>query len=232
MGRALALLAVVVLALGAAVAVAQGPPPITVTVHPKVIPDKAGTPAHPQGVRLDVRIDIGIPVNYNPPLVQEIDTWFPKGGLYNGGRYPTCSEQRLSAFGPFACPKAVMGHGTGVARADTNFTYPQITVVNGGQHKVFFYTVLNNPARVQSPVPGTIIKLSGRWSYELKVAIPKVLQIVAGVPIVLQSLHIVAGHGDWIATTYCPPSRKWDYYAVTHFTNGQQLATSGTVGCH
>ncbi len=230
MRRSLAIVAFL-LGLPAAVALAQGSPPITVTVYPKVIPNRAGTPAHPQGVHLDVRIKIGIPVNYEPPLVNTIDIWFPKGGLYNGNRYPTCTYARLNALGADACPTAVMGHGTGVARADTNLTYPHITVVNGGQHEVFFFTVLNNPARVQSPVPGIVTKLSGRWSYKLHVRIPRILQVVAGVPIVLQSLHISAGRGNWLATTYCPPSHRWAYHAVTRFNNGQTIVTDGTVGC-
>ena len=98
-----------------------------------------------------------------------------------------------------------MGRGTGVATADTNFTYPKITIVNGGQHKVFAYTILNNPARVQTPVIGTITKLSGRWSYKLHVVIPKVLQVVAGVPIVLHSLHLSpAGATGWRRRTARP----------------------------
>jgi hypothetical protein len=231
--RRLLALGPALLALSAGVALAQGSPPITVTVYPKVTPNKAGTPADPQGVQLDVRIKIAIPVNYEPPLVQQIDVWFPKGGLYNGDRYPTCSYETLNAFGPSACNRqSIMGHGGGVARADTQLTYPTITVVNGGQHTVFFFTVLNNPARVQSPVRGTITKLSGRWSYRLHVVIPRVLQVVAGVPIVLQTLHIAAGRGDWIATTSCPPSHRWDYHAVTQFNNGQTIVTNGYVGCH
>jgi hypothetical protein len=230
MRRALAL-AAAASAIFCTAALGQDSPPITVTVHPKVTPNTAGTPAHPRGVHIDVRIDIGIPEGYEPPLVQEIDVWFPRGGLYNGGRFPACTRLRLDAYGPNACPKAVMGFGSGVARADTSFTYPRITVVNGGAHEVFFYTILNNPARVQDPVPASVIKLSGRWSYELRVPIPRDLQIVAGVPIVLQTLHVAAGHGDWLATTYCPPSRDWAYHAVTHFDNGQTIATDGSVGC-
>jgi len=226
------LLATVLLALSAAVALAQSSPPITVTVYPKVTPNVSGTPAHPQGVHLDVRIKIGIPENYNPPLVKEIDVWFPRGGLYNGDKYPTCSVRTMDLSGPSACPAdSIMGHGSGVARADTTFTYPKITVVNGGQHEVYFYTVLNNPARVQEPVPGTVTKLSGRWSYKLHVVIPKNLQIVAGIPIVLQSLHISSGRGDWIATTSCPASREWDWQAIAIFDNGQTIQTHGAVGC-
>jgi hypothetical protein len=181
-------------AIAAGTALAQSSPPITITVNPTVTPNKAGTPAHPQGVHLDVRIKIGIPVGYDPPLVQTIDVWFPKGGRFNANHYPTCSVGTLDAFGPGRCnPESIMGHGTGVARADTTFSYPTITVVNGGPRIVYFYTILNNPARVQEPVIGHVSKLSGRWSYRLHVAIPKNLQIVAGIPLVLQSLHISAG---------------------------------------
>jgi hypothetical protein len=225
-------LAAVLTAVPVSLALAQSSPPITVKVYPKVTPNKAGTPAHPQGVKLDVRIEIGIPVNYEPPLVKEVDVWFPRGGLYNGDRYPTCSKHTLDALGPPGCAKdSIMGGGTGVARADTTFTYPKITIVNGGQHEVFFYTVLNNPARVQEPVVGTVTKLSGRWSYKLHTVIPKNLQVVAGVPIVLQSLHLTAGRGDWLATTSCPPDRKWHWRALTTFTNRQTINTSGDVGC-
>jgi hypothetical protein len=220
-----------VIALGAGVALADSPP-ITVTVHPTVTPNKAGTPAHPQGVHLDVRINIGIPEDYTPPLVQTVDVWFPNGGLFNPSHFPTCSVRVMDAFGPGKCPRtSIMGHGRGVARADQTFTYPTITIVNGGPHVVYFYTVLNNPARVQEPVPGQVTRLSGKWSYHLRVRIPKNLQIVAGVPIVLQSLHISAGRGDWLATTYCPPNHLWAYHALTSFDNRQTIVTDGTVGC-
>ena len=150
----------------------------------------------------------------------------------DGSRFPTCSYRRLNAAGPAACPsKSIMGHGGGVARADKTLTYPRITVVNGGARRVFAYTVLNNPARVQTPVIGKISKLSGRWSYRLHIVIPKVLQVVAGVPLVLQSLNIHVGRGDWLATTYCPPSRHWQFHAVTRFSDGQRKITNGSVAC-
>ena len=231
MRRSVALAPVMLAPLGAT-AMAQSAPPITIHVYPRVTPNVAGTPTAPQGVHLDVRIKIGIPQSYNPPLVREIDVWYPKGGLYNGGSYPTCSRLLLSARGPRACPVgSIMGAGGGVARADRTFTYPKITLVNGGQQVVYFYTVLNNPARVQEPVPGTVTKLSGRWSYRLHVVIPRNLQIVAGIPIVLQKLHIAAGRGNWLATTYCPPDHKWAWQALTIFTDGERLANHGTVAC-
>jgi hypothetical protein len=224
--------AVAFLAVFAGVAVAQTSVPITVKVFPKVTPNQAGTAAHPQGVHLSVKITIGIPVNDEPPLVKEIDVWFPRGSLFQGGKFPTCSARRMNVGGPAACPKqSIMGSGGGVARADQTLSFPKITVVNGGQHVVYFYTVLNNPARVQEPVAGNVTKLSGIWAYKLHVRIPRNLQIVAGVPLVLKSLHIAAGRGSWLSTTSCPASHKWNWKALALFNNGQQIATNGSVGC-
>lgn len=207
-------------------------PPITITVHPTVTPDRAGTPAHPQGIHLEVRMTFGIPVGYNPPLVSRIQVWFPRGGLYEGGRYPTCARRVLDAVGPTACPAgSIMGHGGGLAMADRTPTHPRITIVNGGARRVWFYTVLENPARVQEPLPGTVTALHGRWAYELSVPIPRNLQVVAGIPVVLHSLQLSAGRGSWLATTGCPGDRRWPWRGLGSFTDGQRIAAHGAVVC-
>jgi hypothetical protein len=173
-----------------------------------------------------------VPDQYEPPLVQNVDVWFPQGGVYNGAKFPSCSENTLARKGLRACPKgSIMGSGTARATADTVFTYPKITVVNGGGSKVFFYTVMNNPARVQAPVPGTITKLHGRWSYRLHATVPRVLQIVAGIPIILQDLRVSAGRGDWVATTSCPASKRWAYHVEVTFNTGEKTIYDDSVGC-
>jgi hypothetical protein len=101
-----------------------------------------------------------------------------------------------------------MGSGIGTAYADTTITQPQMTVVNGGGSVVYFYTVLNNPARVQEPIVGHITRLSGQFAYHLSAQIPQNLQVVAGVPIELTYLNITAGRGDWLATTGVPAGVK------------------------
>jgi len=75
------------------------------------------------------------------------------------------------------------GSRTGQALADTTPTTPVVTVVNGGASHVYFWTVLNNPARVQSAVPGDITYLGkhGKYAYKLILTVPAVLQVVAGV---------------------------------------------------
>ena len=122
--------------------------------------------------------------------------------------------------------------GASNAYADTVITHPKITVVNGGRNKVFFFTVLNNPARVQSPVVGTISKMSGKYSYKLHVVVPKLLQVVAGVPIALTSLHVTAGKGSWLATTGCGPGGHWPFSITTSYSSGGVSSITATNASH
>jgi hypothetical protein len=218
-------------AAGATVALAAGSPGITVT--PTVSSHKAGTSKHPQGVKLDVNIKWQTLGAANQPIVQRFKVLFPKGSLYNGATYPSCSLATLNGFGPSSCkPSSIMGHGTGDAYADTVITHPQITVVNGGAHRVYFYTVLNNPARVQSPVIGNIHKVGGKYGYELDVSVPQVLQVVAGVPIELTSLNVAAGTGNtWLATTSCPGGH-WPFRVTTYYNTGGSASYTASVPCH
>lgn len=219
--------------VAAGVALAQDIVPIKIAAHVTVSPNKAGTPAHPQGVKIDVRATVDIPHDYEPPLVNTVDVWVSRGGRYNGGKFPTCSAATMAHGGIAACPKgSIMGHGKAVAEADTVPTYPTITVVNGGAHAMFFYTVLTHPARVAEPVPATITKLSGGpWAYKLHSTIPRSIQIVAGIPLRLNSLHVFAGRRDWLATTSCPSDHRWRYHVEAHYNSGQVVRYDGSVRC-
>ena len=233
--RRLAALAVAVAVLAggaAALALAQGTSPITMTVDAKVTPNKAGTKRHPQGVKLAITARFEIPEAYDPPLVDRVTVLFPKGGRYHGGKFPKCSATTLARKGVSGCPKgSIMGKGSGKAMADDVPTYPRITIVNGGAKRVYFYTVMTNPARVQAPVVGKITKVGGRYSYKLQAQIPKSLQIVAGVPIVLHELTLSGGKDDWLATTSCPAVKRGRYHAEGLFTTGETIVYDDSVPC-
>lgn len=203
-----------------------------VTVKAQITPNKAGTRAHPQGEKLNVKISWQSLGAANQPIVQKFDILFPKGALYNGGKYPSCSYRKLNAVGPTGCPSAsIMGHGTGNAYADTVITHPQITVVNGGAHRVYFYTVLNNPARVQSPVIGQVSPAGGKYAYKLHVTVPQVLQVVAGVPIELTYLSVKAGKASWLATTGCGPGGHWPFNVATGYNTGGSASFTASIPC-
>lgn len=210
-------LVTVLVAIGATAALAQTTWP-ALTVKPTVTPNKAGTAKHPQAVKLKTVLSWQELGAADQPIVTGFHLLFPKGSLYNGAHYPSCSLAKVSQ-GPQACPKAsITGSGSGVAYANTTITKPKITVVNGGANTIYFYTVLNNPARVQEPVIGHISKASGKWAYSLSLTIPQNLQMVAGVPIELTSLSVTAGAGKWLETTACKGG-KWPFQVTSSYLN-------------
>jgi hypothetical protein len=206
------------------------------TTKVSVSPSKAGTKKKPQGVKLSFKVNWTTPEDQDKPVTQSADVLFPKGSLYNGGKFKSCSQSTMERSGVSACPKnSIMGTGTGTAYADTVLTSPKITVVNGGANKVFLFTVLTNPARVAEPVPGTITKMSGQWAYKLHLVVPQNLQVVAGVPIALRDLTVTAGGKsyakDWLATTACGTGGKWAFELTTAFDNGGSATYDGTTPC-
>jgi hypothetical protein len=228
--------ALALIAVEVAPTIAQDSPQTALTVSPTVSPNKAGTKKKPQGVKLKVKLHWETPGDGEKPVVQSSDVLFPKGSLYNGAKYPKCTESKLNNGGLAACPKgSIMGTGTGDAFADTVITHPAITVVNGGADKVFLWTILTNPARVQKAVPGTITKQTGQWAYKLHLTVPTALQIVAGVPIALRDLTVTAGGKagakDWLATTSCPASKKWPFSVSTDMSSGSTAKYQSTVAC-
>ena len=203
--------------VGAGVALAATWP--TVTVTPTVSSTKAGTKSNPKGVTLKTVFTWQKLGAANQPVVTKFVVMFPKGSLWQGAKYPTCALSVLHSKGPKGCPSAsIVGSGTGTAYADVTLTHPKITVVNGGAKTIYFYTVLNNPARVQEPVIGHISGASGAYAYTVTTTVPKNLLIVAGTPVELTNLSVTVGHAALIATTGCPGG-KWPYAVTTQYLN-------------
>lgn len=215
---------------------ASNPSGTVLSTKVAVSPSKAGTKRKPAGVKLTFSAHWQTDGDVDKPVVQTADVLFPKGSLYNGAKYPKCSQETMERGSVSECPaKSIMGTGSGTAYADDVLTTPKITVVNGGGNKVFLFTVLTNPARVAKPVPGTITKQSGQWAYKLHLVVPQSLQLVAGVPIALRDIKITAGGKawakDWLATTSCPASHKWAFQLTTAFDNGGAADYAGSTPC-
>lgn len=225
--------------IAAAAAVAATTTWPKVHLKPTLSSTKAGTVKHPKGVKLTSDITWQTLGSAKQPIVTKFMLWFPKGSLYDGGKYPSCSRAKI-AGGPSKCPKSsIMGSGSGTAYASTAKTHPKITVVNGGSKTIYFYTVLNNPARVRQPVIGSIKKSSGPYAYELTATVPQDLRIVAGTPIELTELNVIAGGKSYaknfLATTGCSGG-KWPFKITTDYqdpNNGKtgSASFSSSVKC-
>jgi hypothetical protein len=218
-------------------AVAQTPAAeTTLSGSATVSPSKAGTKKKPKTVGLNVNMkwQTSGPDGENKPVVQKVVIDFPKGSLYNGGKVAKCTAAQLQRSLPQkACPKAIMGSGTGSAWADTAEAGPKFTLVNGGAKQVFLYTTLQNPASVAAPVPGSVVKRNG--GYRLTLVVPQSLKVVAGTPISLRSVNVktnaAAKKAGWLQTTSCPSSKKWAFDVESFQDTTASAKFSSSVKC-
>lgn len=233
--RRITTFAIALLALAATLAapsIAQAPP-TTLKVDAQVIPNKAGTPRNPQGVKIKASVTFVHPEGIEPKVVTKGYMLFPRHGQYNGDDHPTCSKRVLDRKGPSGCnPKSYMGSITGDAFADTVITHPRIKVFNGGAKLALAHVTLYHPSLVKETIPVHVKKLSGgKWGYKVSLSVPESLQIVAGIPIAVHELHGTIGRGNWIATTSCPKSRRWEYFGKAYFDDGTTVTHKDSVPC-
>ncbi len=233
--RKFSIAGIAVLVVAAAVAVGAIAQEIqtTFTVDAQVIPNKAGTPKDPQAVKVKASARFFSPEGVDPPVVTEGEALFPRNGNYNPQLFPRCSEQTLNRDGPEKCPKhSHIGSARASAYADTIITYPKIEIFNGGKKVAFGYVTLYQPALVQIAVPARIQTLpSGMWKYKVSFKVPRVLQVVAGIPIAARSIDGVIGKGRLIESISCPKSRRWPFEVTTRFTIGQPYTYRDSVPC-
>src|SRR6478736_3672975 len=98
--------ALVAAAVVAAPAMAQVPE-TTFTSKASIIPKKAGTKKNPKGVQLKGSLTFRtITAGVEPPIITGGDVFIPKGGIWGGGKYKTCSGAKMrAAQGTDVCPK-------------------------------------------------------------------------------------------------------------------------------
>jgi len=240
-------LAVLPVALAAAAVVAAPAaaqvPETTFEATAKVTPKKAGTKKNPQGIQISGSLKFNtVTQGVEPPIITGGDVLIAKGGTYNGGKYKSCSGAKMRrAQSTDVCPKtSIMGNGRGVALADTVDAKPTVTFVNGGKNVLWAFTTLYNPALVQEPIAIKIKKLSSsKWGYRASFRVPKILQVVAGVPITLRSFNFKIGRKpyarDFLVTTSCPKSKKYPYEATAFYLYNDGTTASkkysSTVAC-
>lgn len=228
----LATAALIVSAALVAPSVAQAPE-TTVIVDAQVIPNKAGTPKRPQGVKIRASVEFVHPEGYEPKIVARAQALFPRYGNYNGDDHAKCTKRLLDRKGPSGCPKkSKIGYVTGQVYADTVLTKPQVRIFNAGNKLALAHVTLYRPTLVKETIPVRIQKLRrGKWGYKVSFTVPESLRIVAGVPIAPKELHGTVGRGHLIETTGCPKSRRWEYEGTAYFTDGTSVTHRDSVPC-
>jgi len=220
---------------GAVVAVGQDPtqPRTTFTVDAKVTPDRSGTPKRPQAVRIAASAEFEHVPGVEKPIVTHGYALFPRNGDYNAHLLPRCDKRTLDQYGPLRCPKrSRIGAAKASAYADNLITYPTVEVFNGGPKVAWAYVTMYRPALVREAIPARIQEIKvGKWKYRVSVRIPKVLQVVAGVPIAPRSIKGRVGRGKLIVTTSCPRDLRWPFELTAFYTEGPSHTYRDSVGC-
>jgi hypothetical protein len=229
--------AVVAGAAGAVVvpALAQDSAQVKIESSATATPSKSGTAAHPRGVALRATARLVFPPDVDPPVVTGIEIRSAPGLDWHGEKFVKCAKSVLDAKGPSGCPKqSIMGTATATGRADTVSARLDVVFVNGGLRTTYAYATLNRPARVRETlVIHTTRFSSGPWGHLETVAVPRSLQIVAGVPLALDKITLSIGGRpyakDYISSTGCP-SGGWRYQVTAHTATGDQTAANVGTG--
>ena len=116
------------------------------------------------------------PAAIQPPINNRIVITFPKGGKWNGAKFPKCNVNSLQQKGPKGCPsKSKIGSGSGVGYAKPVVTDPvqaKLTIFNGGS-QIFVY-VFPDLGPTFVTVGKVIHKKDGPYDYTLDFNIPAI----------------------------------------------------------
>jgi len=185
----------------------------------------------------------GVTVNYvitdpaldQPPVNNRVQISFPKGGKWNGAKFPKCTESKLLASGPKGCPsKSKLGTGTGVGYAKPVVTDPvqaKLTIFNGGSSILVYVFPDLGPTFVVT------CKISG--GYNLDCVIPPIKTLPSAPDAATTTVKTkttpksIKKKGKKIGMILTPKKCKgsWKSSAKFSFTTGETVTTPYSQKC-
>jgi len=182
-----------------------------------------------------VNIEASDPAAAQPPIMNRIQISFPKGGKWNGPKFPKCTESKLLASGPKGCPsKSKLGTGTGVGYAKPVVTDPvqaKLTIFNGGSSILVYVFPDLGPTFVVT------CKISG--GYNLDCVIPPIKTLPSAPDAATTTVKTkttpksITKKGKKIGMIVTPKKCKksWKSSAKFSFTTGETVTTPYSQKC-
>lgn len=213
----------------------------TLSAGVAVTPENGGTPRHPQGHKLAIRFDLNTPGGVDRPMVTGFEVWHGPGLAFDRGQgYATCSQKRLARLGPGGCPpESRVGDSSGGGIEPPDDPAPRFVTINGPGQVPLLYGTLQRPARVRAVIAPTVVdNPRSIWPHRTSWTVPKLFQVVAGIPITMNTLKLTYGYTKaaplFVASTSCPKG-GWAWKVRVHLmaaSGATTLAKNGRAPCH
>jgi hypothetical protein len=236
--RRIALCATMALLIVCATATAG--PPTTVTVDSHVTPVIRKFQAKTTPSTLAINLKFSTATGEPSSALTKAVLNFTYGAKLNGNLFPSCSADMIRNHK--ACPKgSLIGTGTGLgALADAQEPIT-LQLYNGpGGKSITFRIKGERPAVIDVPFDAPLQTFnSGLYNYRLTVAVPDILQRIAGVEVSLDHLDVkvngkrkVKGKmRGYIETLICPPGALVVIGSTFSFLEAPDYTTNGYIHC-
>jgi hypothetical protein len=187
-----------------------------------------------------------IPPATQPATVTQAVISFPHGATVNSKLFASCSAQRLNAGGPAACPpNAQIGFGSAIGGGGGVLERLKVTMFNGpGGRSALFYLAGTSPVVIKGVIGGPLVVVNSLfYGYQLTIAVPTSLQVIAGVPIAVTEFQTTVGatvaqrvHGKTVDRGYlevplCPPGALFPLRGVFSFVGAPTQTVNSSIAC-
>jgi hypothetical protein len=171
------------------------------------------------------------PAAIQPPINNRIVITFPKGGKWNGAKFPKCNVNSLQQKGPKGCPsKSKIGSGSGVGYAKPVVTDPvqaKLTLFNGGSSVLVYVFPDLGPTFV------TVCKVQGGYNLDCSIPPIKTLPSAPDASVGTVKTKTTAKKKGKLGLIVTPKKCKgsWKSTATFSFTTGEKVTTPFSQKC-
>lgn len=200
----------------------------------------------PWAVSLNVDATLGTTDGSLAAPLNHVRLQFPAGAKVNASEFPTCQPKTVAAS--LSCPKASL-LGSGLAQVDarplvSSLLPAKLKLFNGkgtASKRSLFLTASTEDSgiEVNLVLPGTLTRLSGRYSYQFDLDIPDIVAVSGAPPVAINGFDVNVGgrtkkKGRKIsyidAPTKCP-SGGWPFTGQFTFGDGTAPLLSSHLDC-
>jgi hypothetical protein len=235
-------------AVTAAAAMAVGAP-VAMAAHTQALEFGATLLDQPKGqpwaVNLNINATLGTTDGDLASPLRHVKFQFPAGAKVNADKFPTCNPTTVAAS--LKCPKASM-LGEGLAKVDArpllNNVDAQLKLYNGkgnASKRTLILTASTEDSGIEINLvlPGTLKKVTGRYSYAFDLDIPKIIAVSGAPPVAINGFSVDVGgrtkkKGKKIsyidAPTKCP-SGGWPFTGTFTFEDLTMPTLSSHLDC-